>query len=132
MLPSLFQGRLDMLRWLGVADTDVSAPAIVTSNWWCVLIAFAAGTTFFILYDQTEKVKAVSVEMPCRQPKASHALEQSVACSKRRRLSTRLCWSQVLRKEGALRDAKPLAVLTTQQPGVSGDSLRARLLADSS
>lgn len=54
-------GCLDELRHSDVADTDVKAPAIVLSNWWCVLIAFAAGTTFFILYDQTEKVKAVSV-----------------------------------------------------------------------
>ena len=129
-LPSLFQGRLDKLRCLGVTDTDVKAPAIVTSNWWCVLIAFAAGTTFFILYDQTEKVKAVSVEMLCMQPTASGPFECSVARRKRGPSSTCLCWSQVLRKDGALSDSKPLAVLTTQQPGVNGSNLRARLLAD--
>jgi hypothetical protein len=63
LLSLLQSSRLGKLRYLVVADTDVKAPAIITSNWWCVLIAFAAGTTFFILYDQTEKVKAVSVQM---------------------------------------------------------------------
>ena len=51
----------------GLPDTDPKAPAIVLSNWWCVLIAFAAGTTFYLLYDQTEKVKAVRMIVLFRQ-----------------------------------------------------------------
>lgn len=63
---AIVTGILDMQRTIwdlgmyqGMPATDPKAPSIVLSNWWCVLVAVAAATTFQILYDQTDKVKAV-------------------------------------------------------------------------
>ena len=43
----------------GLPSTDDDAPAIVFSDWWMLVLGCAAATVYHLLYDQTEKVKAV-------------------------------------------------------------------------